>query len=145
MTTEDNNSRWHQQLRSLNTKHTHQAEYQTPHYIKHLHQKLPRCLTHYTIGHRGQLYMHYHQTTYPSSPQSTYDMTTDYNKMTDFHQLQESRFCSDHHTHQHTHCQQNFTNIILMTDKHNIPKGKMNSNCRLLPDHIICKITQETT
>ena len=35
-----------------------------------------------------------------------------------------------------------FTIIILMTDKHNIPKGKMYSNCRLLPDHIVCKITQ---
>ena len=31
-----------------------------------------------------------------------------------------------------------FTNINLMTDKHNIPKGsKMHSNCRLLPDHIV--------
>ena len=29
-----------------------------------------------------------------------------------------------------------------MADKHNIPKGKMHSNCRLLPDHIVCKITQ---
>ena len=35
-----------------------------------------------------------------------------------------------------------FTTIILMTDKHNIPKSKMHSNCRLLPDHIVCKITQ---
>ena len=35
-----------------------------------------------------------------------------------------------------------FTNIILMADKHNIPKGKMLRNCRLLPDHIVCKITQ---
>ena len=34
----------------------------------------------YTIRHCGQLNTHYHQTTYPSSPQSTYDMTTDYNK-----------------------------------------------------------------
>ena len=34
------------------------------------------------------------------------------------------------------------TNIILMADKHNIPKGKTHSNCRLLPDHIVCKITQ---
>ena len=30
-----------------------------------------------------------------------------------------------------------------MANKHNIPKGKTNSNCRLLPDHIICKITQK--
>ena len=36
----------------------------------------------------------------------------------------------------------NFTNIILMADKHNISMGKMRSNCRLLPDHILCKITQ---
>ena len=35
-----------------------------------------------------------------------------------------------------------FTNSILMTDKHNIPKGKIHSNCRLLPDHVVCKITQ---
>ena len=35
-----------------------------------------------------------------------------------------------------------FTNIILMADKHNIPKGKMYSNCMLLTDHIVCKITQ---
>ena len=34
-----------------------------------------------------------------------------------------------------------FINIILMTDKHNIPKGKMHSNCRVLPDHIVCTIT----
>ena len=40
----------------------------------------PRCLTHCTTGHRGQLNTNYHQTTYPSSPQSTYDMTADYNK-----------------------------------------------------------------
>ena len=35
-----------------------------------------------------------------------------------------------------------FTNIILMADKHNILKGKMHSNCRLLPEDIVCKITQ---
>ena len=35
-----------------------------------------------------------------------------------------------------------FTNIILMADEHNIPKGKMHSNCRLLPEDIVCKITQ---
>ena len=36
---------------------------------------------HYTTGHRGQLNTHYHLTTYPSSPQSTYDMTIDCNKI----------------------------------------------------------------
>ena len=35
-----------------------------------------------------------------------------------------------------------FTTIILMADKHNIPKGKMHINCRLLPEDIVCKITQ---
>ena len=35
-----------------------------------------------------------------------------------------------------------FTNITLMADKQNIPKGKMHSNCRLLPEDIVCKITQ---
>ena len=34
------------------------------------------------------------------------------------------------------------TNIILMPNKQNIPKGKMHSNCRLLPEDIVCKITQ---
>ena len=33
-------------------------------------------------------------------------------------------------------------NIILMADKHNIPKSKMHRNCRLLPEDIVCKITQ---
>ena len=42
--------------------------------------KITTVSTHYTIGHRGQLNTYYHQTTYPSSPQSTYNMTTDYNK-----------------------------------------------------------------
>ena len=35
-----------------------------------------------------------------------------------------------------------FTNIILMANKHNIPKGKMHSNCRILPEDIVCKTTQ---
>ena len=35
-----------------------------------------------------------------------------------------------------------FLKIILMADKHNIPKAKMHSNCRHLPDHKVCKFTQ---
>ena len=35
------------------------------------------------------------------------------------------------------------TNIILMADKHNIPKGKMHSNGRLFPEDIVCKINKE--
>ena len=32
-----------------------------------------------------------------------------------------------------------------MADKHNIPNGKMHSNCRLLPEDIVCKITQRNS
>ena len=32
-----------------------------------------------------------------------------------------------------------FTNIILMEDKHNIQNSNMHSDCKLLPDHIVCK------
>ena len=32
-----------------------------------------------------------------------------------------------------------------MADKHNIPKGKMNSNCRLLHVHIVCKMKQRNS
>ena len=35
-----------------------------------------------------------------------------------------------------------FTNFILIADKLNIPKGKMHSNCRFLPEDMVCKITQ---
>ena len=38
-----------------------------------------------------------------------------------------------------------FTNIILMADKHHIPKGKIHSNYILLPEHIVCTITQRNT
>ena len=31
---------------------------------------------------------------------------------------------------------------VLMADNHSIPKGKIHSNCRLVPDHILCNITQ---
>ena len=53
-------------------------------------------------------------------------------------------------THQH-YIQQNrqiFTNYKkadltqFTEDKHNIPKGNMHSNCMLLPNYIVCKITQ---
>ena len=56
---------------------SNQPKCQTPHYNKYNHQISPRCQTHCTTGHRGQLNTHYNQTTYP---QLTYDMTTDYNK-----------------------------------------------------------------
>ena len=47
-----------------------------------------------------------------------------------------------HNIHQHTHCKYNFYKHHYVADKHIIPKGKMHSNCRLLPDHVVCKITQ---
>ena len=67
------------------------------------------------------------QTTFPSSSQSTYDMTPDYNKAVKL--LQTTRkptgprvcFRSDHNTHQHTHCLYNF-------HKHH-PDGRSSSSC----------------
>ena len=78
---------------------------------------------------------HYHQTT------TTF---TNYKKAvsTQFTENTESVFAQTTiPTNIHT-ANRIFTNIILMTDKHNIPKGKMHRNCRLLPEDIVCKITQ---
>ena len=52
---------------------TQQPECQTSYYTNHNHQISPLCVTHCTTGH-------YHHIIYPSSPQLTYDMATDYNK-----------------------------------------------------------------
>ena len=35
-----------------------------------------------------------------------------------------------------------FTDIMLMADKQDIPEGKMHGNCRLLPEDMVCKVTQ---
>ena len=35
-----------------------------------------------------------------------------------------------------------FTNIILMVEKHNIPKGNIHNNCRLVPEDMVWKMTQ---
>ena len=151
------NRKCHQQLRPYNTKdrHTNQSATNTTLQYKHLHRISPRCLTHCTTGHRGQLNTHYHLTTYPWSPQSIYDMTIDCNK-TDEH-LQTTRKPTGHNLPdtESAFAQTTITpppnihyaniiltNIILMADKHNIPKHEMHSNCRLLPNHIVCKITQ---
>ena len=80
-------------------------------------------------------------------------MNTDYNKTTDLYQLQESRLDTITEDTESAFAQTTiptiihtaniiFTNIILMADKQNIPKGMMHSNCRLLPEDIVCKITQ---
>ena len=92
------------------------------------------------------------QITYPSSPRLTYDMTTDYNK-THGHSPTTRKLTGHNSRKAHRFAQNTmptnihianiiFTNIILMADKHNIPKGKMHSNCRLLPEDIVCKFTQ---
>ena len=52
------------------------------------------------------------------------------------------RFRSDHHIHQHTHCQQKFYKHHTDGRQAEHTKGKMHSNCLLLSDHIVCKITQ---
>ena len=126
--------------------HYKTVETDKQHYIQYITN-----ITHSVIT--GDVNAHYHQTTYPLSPQLTYDMTTDYNKTDGLlpttrkltgHNSRKTqvRFRSDHHTQQHTPANIIFTNIILMADIYNIPKGKMHNNCRLLHDHIVCKITQ---
>ena len=52
--------------------------------------------------------------------------------------------CSSLNTYLYIHWILDFKHILLllMADKRNILNGKMNSNCRLFPDHIVCKITQ---
>ena len=60
--------------------------------------KKGKILTHYTIGHRGELKTHFHQTTFPSSPQSTYDMTTDCDKTDEHSQTTRSSVSSCHQT-----------------------------------------------
>ena len=120
---------------------------------KHHHHISQRCLTHCTTGHRGQLNTHYHHTTYPSSLQITYDTITDQNKtdrlsqttrqLTGRNSRKTQSPLSLRPPYPPTYTANIiFTNIILMTDKHNLPKGKMHSNCRLFRDHIVCGITQ---
>ena len=94
----------------------------------------------YNLTSWGQLNTHYHLTTYPSSPQSTYDMTTD-RKTDRLSQTTRKPTQTIIPTNIHT-ANIIFTNIILVADKRNIPKGKMHSNPRLLPNHIVYKITQ---
>ena len=96
-----------------------------------------------------QMFLQYWQS--PNPILSTYDMTTYYTK-TDRHSP-TSRKLTGHnsrktqstlslrppynvHTNIHT-VNIIFTNIVLMADKHNIPKGKMHSNCMLLLKDIV--------
>ena len=93
----ENKSRCHQQLRPYNTKHRHTN--QSPKHHTTTNRSSPDITTvstYHTTGHRGQLKTPYHLTTYPPSPQSTYNMTMtiDCNK-TDEH-LQTTRKPTGH-------------------------------------------------
>ena len=101
------------------TQATHPHHRNPPHYMynKHLHRISPRCLTHYTIGHRGQLNTHYHQNTshhitinirHVYRLQQNRRTFTNYKANWTRFTRHRVRFRSDHHTHQHTHCQQIF-------------------------------------
>ena len=88
--------------------------------------------------------------TYPSSPQSKYRLQQNRQTFTNYKKADWTQFLEDTlsvfaqttiPTNIHT-ANRIFTNIILMAGKHNIPKDKMHSNCRLLPKDIVCKITQ---
>ena len=111
---------------------------------------LPTPMT-LAIRHCGQLNTAYHQTTHPSSDRSpiitTINIQPDYRlrqnrqTLTNYKKADWTQFTEDTEsafalttipTNIHT-ANRIFTNIILMAGKHNIPKGKMHSNCRRLP------------
>ena len=101
----------------------------------HLHQVSPQCLTHYTNGHSGLSSDHLPIITTISirhDHRQNRRTFTNYEKAdwTQYTEDTESAFAqTTKHTNIHT-ANRIFTNIILMADKHNMPKGKMHSNCR---------------
>ena len=70
-------------------------------------------------------------------------MTKDYNKTDGLSPTTRklTGIRSDHHTHQHTHCQPNFYNH---TDGRQAQhtKGQAAQQLQAFTDHIVCKITQ---
>ena len=132
----------------------YQPECQTPHYNKHHHQISPRCITHFT---NRTSWTTQHALSSDHVPiittinirhdyrlQQNRRTVTNYKKAdwTQFTEDTESAFAQTTiPTNIHT-ANRIFINIILMADKHNITKGKMHRNCRLLPEDIVCKITQ---
>ena len=136
------NSRCHQQLRPHNTNTP--TKFRTPHYNKHLHHDTTTVSN--TQYNRTSWTTQHALSLAHLANISTISMTTDYNKIDEL--LQTTRKPTGHnftqttiHTNIHT-ANRIFTNIIMMAYKHNIPKGKMHSNCRLLHEDILCKITQ---
>ena len=94
---------------------TPQPECQTPHDNKHHHQTSLRCLTHFTTGHHGQLNTHYHHLPIITTINIRHDYRLQQNRRTftnykkaDWTQFTEDTESAFAHTHQHTHCQQNF-------------------------------------
>ena len=133
---------------TLNTN----TEYQTPHYNKHHHQISSRCLTHCTTGHRGQhaLSSDHLPIITTISKRHNYRLQQNRRTFTNYKKADWTQFTEDTESaFAHTTIPTNIhtasrmvTIIILMPDKRDIPKSKMHSNCRLLPDHIVCTITQ---
>ena len=122
---------------------------------KHLHQISPRCLN--TLYNRT-LWTTQHALSSDHLPIITtinirhdYRLQQNRRTFTNYKKADWTQFMEDTEsafaqttiipTNIHT-ANRIFTNIILMADKHNIPKGKMHSNWRLLPEDIVCKITQ---
>ena len=139
------NSRCHQQLGPHNTKHKPECQTSSPDITtvsnilyNRISWTTQHALSSYhlpiitTINIRHDYRLQQNRRTF-----------TNYKKAdwTQFTEDTESAFAQTT-IHTNIHCNIIFTKIILMAHKHNIPKGKMHSNCRLLPDHIGCKITQ---
>ena len=124
------------------------------HYNKHLHQISPQCLTHYTMDIVGPTQHTLSSDHLPIT--TTINIRHDYRYNKTGEHAPTTRKLTEHNlwktqsplfaqttipTNIHTG-NRSFTNTILMADKHTIPKGKMHSNCRLLLEDIVCKITQ---
>ena len=88
----------------------------------------------------------------PSSPQLTYDMTTNYNKTdrlspttrkpTGHNSRKTQSLLLLRPPYASTYCQHNFYKHHTEGRQAQLTKEKMHSKCRLSPDHIVCKITQ---
>ena len=154
MTTEDNYSRCPQQLRPHNTKHKHTNQIAKHHTTTNFSPYITTVSN--TLYNRTSWTTQHVLSSDHSTIITTINIRRDYRlqqnrrRFTNYKKADWTQFTEDTEsafaqttipTNIHT-ANINFTNIILMADKHNIQTGKMHCNGRLLPDHIVCKITK---
>ena len=150
------NSRCHQQLRPHNIKHKHPNQSDTTTRVTLQQTSSPDSTTvSNTLNNRTSWETQHALSSYHLPIITTINIRHDYRLQqkpwtftnykkadwTQFTEDTESAFAQTIPTNILT-ANIIFTNIILIANKHNIPKGKMHINCRLLPEDIVCKITQ---